>query len=54
MDMDCAATDEAAFDETVVFLSHFTDLASLSVILCASHNQCEGAYYAEQSEEGIA
>src|SRR5271165_2655928 len=27
---------------------------SLSVILCARHNEREGAYYAEQSEEGIA
>jgi predicted transposase YbfD/YdcC len=26
MDMDVAATDEAAFDETIVFLSHFNDL----------------------------
>jgi hypothetical protein len=25
--------------------------ASLSVILCAGHNQRQGAYYAEQSEE---
>jgi hypothetical protein len=25
---------------------------SLSVILCARHNRREGAYYAEQSEEG--
>jgi hypothetical protein len=27
---------------------------SLSVILCARHNEREGAHYAEQSEEGIA
>jgi hypothetical protein len=27
------------------------ELASLSVILCARHNQRQGACYAEQSEE---
>ena len=27
---------------------------SLSVILCARHNRREGAYYAEQIEEGSA
>ena len=31
-----------------------TGTGSLSVILCARHNQREGAYYAEQSEEGIS
>src|SRR5208282_3752772 len=30
---------------------HVLDAASLSVILCARHNQRQGAYYAEQSEE---
>jgi hypothetical protein len=31
-----------------------TGWRSLSVILCARHNGREGAYYAEQIEEGSA
>jgi hypothetical protein len=36
----------SCYDRVVV-----TGTLSLSVILCARHNQRQGAYYAEQSEE---